>query len=114
VLVAVVVAGCAPRAGWQRTDRRACAADEAPRVCVAADPDRPLVVRAGGEALVPGECMSGPSGRGGRLLVAIDDGRAGATTARWVRVGGGQVTTVGLAEKRGKTKVSRARDACAR
>ncbi|MBL9100832.1 MAG: hypothetical protein JNL82_07735 [Myxococcales bacterium] len=113
-MAAIVGAGCAPRAGWQRTDRRTCAADEAPRVCVAADPDRQLVVRAGGETLVPGECMTGPSRRGGRLRVAVDDGRAGRTTWRWVRVGGGQVTTVGLEERRGESRVSRARAACER
>lgn len=112
LLAAVLLAACAPRVGWERTDRRSCTADEAPRVCVSAAPDRQLVVRAGGETLVPGECMAGPSRRGGRLAVDASDGRTGATTSRWVRVRGGQVTTVGLGERRGKVKVTRARAAC--
>lgn len=68
-------------------------------MCVSANPDRQLVVRAGGAALVPGECMAAPRERGGRLRVAASDGRRGTTTTRWIGVRRGQVTTVKLGRK---------------
>lgn len=92
----LLVMGCAPRSGWERTDRRTCAPAEPPRVCVVDAPDRQLVVRAGGAAVVPGECIAPARGRGGRLAVAATDGRSGATRSRWIRVRRGQVTSVGL------------------
>lgn len=68
-------------------------------MCVSAAPDRQLVVRAGGAALVPGECMVAPRERGGRLRVEASDGRSGARTQRWIGVRRGQVTTVALGRK---------------
>src|SRR5688572_18615177 len=99
-VVAVVLVGCAPKVGWERTDRRTCVPAEPPRMCVSAAPDRQLVVRAGGEVLVPGECMVAPADRGGRLWVTATDGRAGVTKSRWIRVRRGAVTTVELGPKK--------------
>lgn len=107
-MVAALLTACAPRAGWERTDRRTCAADEPPRVCVANAPDRQMVVRVGGATIVPGECVVAPERRGGRLRVAVDDGRTGVTRERSVRVRRGRVTTVALADGR----VARTRGAC--
>jgi hypothetical protein len=65
-------------------------------MCVDDEPDRQLVVRAGGAALVPGECMVAPQRRGGRLRVDATDGRTGVTSSRWIGVRRGQITRVGL------------------
>jgi len=97
---AILAVGCAPRSGWVRTDQRTCAPDGPPRVCVDDDPDRQLVVRAGGAALVPGECMVAPRGRGGPLRVDATDGRTGTTTSRWLGVRRGKITRVALGERK--------------
>jgi hypothetical protein len=78
---------------------------------VSASPDRPIVVRAGGAALVPGECMSAPERRGGRLRVEVDDGRGAPTRAGWVRVRRGTATTVALVEGEIRTLERRRCDA---
>lgn len=106
--MAALLTACAPRAGWERTDRRTCAADEPPRLCVSAAPDRQLTVRAGGATIVPGECVVGPARRGGRLWVTVSDGRTGATRGRWVPVRRGRVTAVALEEGR----IGRSRSDC--
>lgn len=59
-----------------------------------AEPDRALVVRAGGTALVPGECAAAPRTRGGPLRVAAEDGRSGASDSRWLRTRRGTTTRV--------------------
>lgn len=86
--------GCAARSGWERTEARACRPADPPRICVQAEPDRALVVRAGGVALVPGECASSPRRRGGPLRVVAEDGRTGARDGRWLRTRRGTTTRI--------------------
>lgn len=65
------------------------------------------MVRAGGEELVPGECMVAPRRRGGRLQVHTFDGASGERTTRWIGVRRGRVTGVALGD-RGAAVVGRA------
>lgn len=90
----IALVGCAPSQGWQRTGLRTCASAGPPRVCVDADPDRPLRFTVGGAALVPGECVDAPRARGGQVRIAVADGRSGAQAARWIRAPRGRVTRV--------------------
>lgn len=60
----------------------ACAPEAPPRVCVLAGPDAPQVLTIGGAALVPGECAESSRARGGKVLVAVKDGRDGRGSAR--------------------------------
>lgn len=90
----LVAPGCAARAGWSRSEARTCGPAGPARLCVAGAPDRALVVRAGGAALVPGECALSPRRRGGLLRVTAEDGRTGTSRARWLRVRQGATTRV--------------------
>lgn len=90
----LLLAACAPRTGWERTQRRACPAAGPPRLCLLASPDAQLVVTAGGATIVPGECVAAGQARGGRLRVTVRDGRSGATRGRWVAVRRGQTAMV--------------------
>jgi hypothetical protein len=92
--VLLAVTACMPRAGWERTDRRACSPDGPPRLCLLASPDAQLVATAGGATLVPGECVVAPRARGGRLPVTVRDGRRAVSTRRAVRVRRGQTTRI--------------------
>lgn len=92
----MLAAGCAARTGWERTDRRSCAEEEAPRLCVLTAPDRAAVVRVGGAALVPGECAASPRVRGGLVRVEVEDGRTGQRQRRWVRVRRGATAQVAI------------------
>ncbi|MDC0722967.1 hypothetical protein [Nannocystis bainbridge] len=107
---ALLTLGCAARSGWERTDARACRPADPPRICVLAEPDRALVVRAGGTALVPGECASSPRRRGGSLHVTAEDGRTGARDDRWLRTGRGATTRI-TATNKAKPRVVE-RDRC--
>jgi len=73
VMVALATSlACATVSGWARSDSRVCRPDAAPRLCVAADPDRSVRVAVGGVTLLPGECATAPSAaRGGRLRIDI-------------------------------------------
>lgn len=93
-LVLLVMVGCAPRTGWERTDRRSCPPDGPPRLCLLASPDAQLVATAGGATLVPGECVVAPRARGGRLPVTVRDGRRGASSARRIAVRRGRTTRI--------------------
>jgi len=93
-LVVLALAACAPRTGWERTDRRACPSAGPPRLCLLASPDAQLVVTAGGATIVPGECVVAPRARAGRLHVTVRDGRRGVTRARWIAVRRGQTAMV--------------------
>ncbi len=93
-VVALALAACAPRTGWERTDRRACPSAGPPQLCLLAAPDAQLVVTAGGATLVPGECVVAPRARAGRLHVTVRDGRLGVTEARWIAVRRGQTAMV--------------------
>lgn len=106
----LLAAGCAAKTGWRRAERRSCAADDLPRLCVLTSPDRAAVVRVGGEELVPGECAASPRRRGGPVRVAIEDGRTGETTKKWVRVRRGSVARVAIADD-GRAEVER-RERC--
>lgn len=80
-------------------------------MCVAATPDRSVVVRVGGEALLPGECAASPRARGGQIRVVAEDGRGGAARARWVGVRRGttarvEVTREGRLLRRGRERCS--------
>ncbi|MBZ5710288.1 hypothetical protein [Nannocystis pusilla] len=75
-----------------------------------AEPDRALVLRAGGTALVPGECAAAPKPRGGSLRMGAEDGRTGAAASRWLRTRRG-ATTVVTATPAAKPKVV-ARERC--
>jgi hypothetical protein len=94
VLVVLALAACAPRTGWERTDRRSCAPAGPPRLCLLAAPDAQLVATAGGATLVPGECAVASRARGGRLRVRVHDGRRGASSIRRVGVRRGQTTWI--------------------
>jgi hypothetical protein len=91
---ALLTLGCAARTGWERTDARACRPAEPPRICVQSEPDRALVVRAGGADLVPGECARSPRSRGGSLQVRAEDGQTGRSGARWLRAPRGKTTWI--------------------
>ena len=93
-LVVLALVACAPRTGWERTDRGACPSAGPPRLCLLASPDAQLVVTAGGATIVPGECVVAPRAGGGRLRVTFRDGRRGATRERWIPVRRGQTTMV--------------------
>lgn len=93
-LVLLALAACAPRTGWERTDRRACPPAGPPRLCLLASPDAQLVATAGGATLVPGECVVAPRARGGRLTVTVRDGRRGASSVRRLGVRRGQTTRI--------------------
>lgn len=90
----LLLAACAPRAGWERTLRRACPAEGPPRLCLLASPDAQLVATAGGATIVPGECAAAGEARGGRLRVTVRDGRSGVTRERWVAVRRGRTTMI--------------------
>jgi hypothetical protein len=90
----VLALGCAPRTGWQRTDRRTCAPAGRRGCAWTTRPIAQLVVRAGGAALVPGECMVAPRARAGGCGSTLRDGRRGATRERWIPVRRGQTTMV--------------------
>lgn len=107
---ALLTLGCAARSGWERTEARACRPADPPRICVRAEPDRALVVRAGGTALVPGECAASPRRGGGPLRVTAEDGRTGAIDSRWLRTRRGATTRL-TATPAAKPKVL-ARDRC--
>jgi hypothetical protein len=106
----LLAAGCAAKTGWSRTERRSCVADEVPRLCVLTAPDRPAVVRVGGEELVPGECAASPRRRGGLVRVAVADGRTGETQKKWVKVRRGATARVAIADD-GRPRVER-RERC--
>ncbi|MBK8265719.1 MAG: hypothetical protein IPK80_30870 [Nannocystis sp.] len=74
LLLALLFVACAPRSGWQRTAARACEPREPARVCLIADPDRPLTLSVGDARIIPGECAQAPRG-GGLLRVDLHDGR---------------------------------------
>ena len=93
-LVVLALAACAPRVGWERTDRRGCPRAGPPQLCLLAAPDAQLVVTAGGATLVPGECVVAARARGGRLRVTVRDGRSGRADARWIAVRRGQTAMV--------------------
>ncbi len=93
-LVVLATAGCVPRAGWERTERRSCAPDGPPRLCLLASPDAQLVATAGGATLVPGECVVAPRARGGRLPVTVRDGRLGTSSSRRIMVRRGRTTRI--------------------
>jgi hypothetical protein len=107
---ALLTLGCAARSGWERTDARACRPADPPRICVLAEPDRALVIRAGGTALVPGECAASPRRRGGPLRVSAEDGRTGASDSRWLRTRRGTTARI-TATPAAKPQVLR-RDRC--
>jgi hypothetical protein len=87
---------CAPRQGWQRTDRRACAPDAAPIVCIDGTDDRGHELALGGRRIVPGECARGPKGsHGGQLPVVVVD-RTGATKRRSIRAPKGRITIIAI------------------
>jgi hypothetical protein len=92
--VLLVLAACAPRTGWERTEQRSCAPAGPPRLCLLASPDAQLVATAGGATLVPGECVVAPRARGGRIAVTVRDGRAGASAARRIAVRRGHTTRI--------------------
>jgi hypothetical protein len=100
--------GCATGEGWQRTDARTCESAAPARLCVAAEPDRGLVMRLGELALVPGECADAPAERAGssaRVEIELEDGRI---RRRGVRLPRGRVTTVTV-DAGGRARVSRDR-----
>ncbi len=85
---------CAPAQGWGRTDRRACAPQSAPVVCLAPTVEGPYELHLGDRVLLPGECAVGPEGEGGgRLRVELR--RSGQALSRpRVRAREGFVTTL--------------------
>ncbi|MBX7081532.1 MAG: hypothetical protein K1X88_20190 [Nannocystaceae bacterium] len=93
-LAVIGLLGCAPKLGWQRDDRRACASDEPAVVCVASEPDRGLAFVVGAVEILPGECAQAPDG-GGRVRVAWTD-RDGHAHHRSVRAPAHRRTTVVL------------------
>ncbi|MCH9686284.1 MAG: hypothetical protein K0V04_32930 [Deltaproteobacteria bacterium] len=97
LLLAVIAAGgCAPKQGWQRTDRRACSPQSAPVLCLTDEVEGPLELRLGARVLLPGECIEGPAdGGGGQLRVSLY--RSGQRVSRpRVRVRPGWRTVVAV------------------
>ncbi|MEZ4452199.1 MAG: hypothetical protein R3B09_22225 [Nannocystaceae bacterium] len=83
--------------GWRRTVQRTCEADDPAILCVDVDPDRPLRVTVGGEAVIPGECVQAPA-RGGSIKVTVRDGESGREASRRVRARAGRVQTITVRE----------------
>jgi hypothetical protein len=108
----LVLGGCASRTGWERTMSRVCDAKGPAVLCVAAAPEAPVEIRAGGTTILPGECAVAPEhGRAGPLRVDVLDGR-GARDDAWVRVRRGRRTTLGVGH--GAEPYVRARERCDR
>ncbi|MEM7155108.1 MAG: hypothetical protein AAF799_19835 [Myxococcota bacterium] len=85
--------GCAPTQGWHSTDRRACAPDSPPVLCLSGDDDGLHELRLGETVVLPGECVVGPDGAKGRLAAELwVSGKPVAT--RRVGVPAGTHTTV--------------------
>ncbi|MFY0532056.1 hypothetical protein [Nannocystis pusilla] len=63
---ALLTLGCAARSGWERTEARACRPADPPRICVRAEPDRALVVRAGAQPWCPGSARRHPAAAAAR------------------------------------------------
>jgi len=94
MLALATLGACAAQTGWQRDERRACDAEDPPRLCLLAGPDAQQVIRVGGAALVPGECAAGPRARGGSVDVQVEDGRSGRDGVRRLRVRRGETVMI--------------------
>jgi hypothetical protein len=99
---ALLLAACMPSRGWQRTDRRACAPQSPPIVCLTAEVEGPYELRVGDQVLLPGECMQAPADEGsGRLAVTLHVGGE-ELARRHLRLREGVRTTVRIAGERVK------------
>ena len=92
-MLAAALLGCAPATGWERARTRTCEPEGPARVCLRAEPDRPLTLTIGGARIVPGECVEAPRG-GGAARAVIEDGRTQGREARWIRARRGHVQAV--------------------
>lgn len=106
----VLLAACAPSTGWQRTDRRACAPQSPPILCLAAQPEAPHELHVGGRVVLPGECIEAPSGgRGGSVRASLSTSGE-PVTSRWLRVRKGAQTEVRVEDERLRIEERRACD----
>ena len=74
--LALGLGACLPSDGWRRSDRRACAPQSPPILCLG-DDEGPFELRVGTRSVLPGECIVAPRERGGRVRVELfESGRA--------------------------------------
>ncbi len=104
-LAICVGTSCVAKTGWERSERRACDANGPARVCLMAEPDRPISLVVGGTRVIPGECVEPPvvpdkRQRGGRMPMTIEDGRSHTSQRRKVRVRPGREVVVTQGKRR--------------
>jgi hypothetical protein len=100
-----LLGGCVDGGGFARTDARACAPTDPPRLCLEARPDRSIVLSLGALRLVPGECARGPAGtRGGTATVQWGP----PPRSRSIALSRGAITHVRV-DDRGRARMQRQR-----